>query len=269
MRIGANSLSYNYNLYNNEQQKLQKTMLRLATGQKINSAADNPAALAISEGLRSQINGLSKAQQNTEDARSMLYTAEGSMGNSSDVIQRMRQLTLQSANGTLTDEDRSAIQSEMNQLGVQLDYNANNTEYNTIKTNNGTTGSLSIQTGANSGQNLAISINSATSAALGINTDVSTQAAANSNLSSIDTGLDRLTTSRTNLGALINRLDYTSQNDSQSAVNAQASESHYRDADPAQEISLFNQSNVQMYASIMAMSRRMQNQQGSLLSLLA
>lgn len=263
MRIGTTTPSYTQSL-----EKQQKAMLRIATSQRINSAADNAASLAISEGLRSQIGGLNQGTRNTQDSVSLLNTSESAMSSSTDVVQRMRELNIQASNGTYTNEDRQAMQTEMNQLRSQLDANATNTEFNTLKTNNGSLNNYIAQTGANTGQNLSLSIGDTSSTALGINSDVSTQAAASSNLQSIDSSLETLASSRSQVGAITNRLTVSSDNTSQSSMNLQSAESRLRDSDIAQQISLFNQSNIGMYAAMMALSKNMSEQKGTL-SLLA
>jgi flagellin len=266
MRIGTTTPSYSS--YYQSMDKQQKAMLRIATGQRINNAADNAASLAISESMRGQIRGLSQASGNIQDSISLLNTSEGAMRNSSDVVQRMRELNIQAANGTYTDKDRAAIQAEMNQLSAQLDSTANNTEFNTMPTNNGSLNNFYTQAGANSGQNVSFSIGNTSAAALGINTDVSTQAAAAGNLQSIDNGLDSLLSSRVQVGAITNRLTFSGENATQAATTTQSSESRLRDTDIAQQVSLFQQSSVGLYAAMMAMSKGLAAQQNSL-SLLA
>jgi flagellin len=266
MRIGTTTPSYSS--YYQSIDKQQKAMLRIATSQRINSAADDAAALAISEGMRGQISGLNQAASNTQNSVSLLNTAEGAMNNSTDVVQRMRQLDIQASNGIYTDGDRAAMQAEMNQLSAQLDTNANNTEFNTLKTNNGSLNNFITQVGANSGQNVSLSIANTSYTALGINNDVSTQSAASSNLQSIDGGLESLTSSRAQVGAITNRLTSSGENATQSAINLQSAESTIRDSDIARQTSLFQQSNVGMYAAMMSLAKSM-NAQQSTLSLLA
>lgn len=246
----------------------QKNTEHIASGKKVNSAADNAAAMAIIQGMYGQVNGLDQAVRNIQDSVSLLNTAEGAMSDSADIAQRMRELSLQASNGALTDEDRSYIQQEMNQLGSQLNANANNTEFNTIKTNDGSLQGFTTQVGANGGQTTVTSIGSTTTAALGIDTNVSTQAAAQNSLSTIDSGLQKITSERTAIGATVNAMGYTSDAVTQSAENLTYSASVMGDTDIAKEYSLFQQNGIKLYTSIMAMSKTM-NQRESILSLLA
>lgn len=262
MRIGTSTLAYS--AYDHSLEKQQKALVRMATAQRINSAADDAAGLAIAEGMNGQISGLNQAAGNAQDTVSLLNTAAGGMSNSADLVQQMRQLNIQAANGTYTDEDRSAIQTEMNQLNAQLNTNAANTEFNTIKTNDGSLNAFTVQIGANSGQNMSFSIGSTSSNALGVSSDVSTQAAAENNLASLDNGLNSLSASQAQIGALSTTLSYSADNATQSAVHVQSAESRLRDADIGQQSGLFSQSQVGMYAAIMALSKSMHAQQGTL-----
>ncbi|WP_346353720.1 flagellin [Azotosporobacter soli] len=266
MQIGAYTPSYSN--YSNALQNQQKAMLRMATGERINKAADDVAALAISEKLRGQISGSNQAERNAQDSISMLNVAEGGMNSSADTMQRMRELSVQAGNGTLTDQDRSMIQQEMNQLGAQLNSNASNTQFNGINTNDGTLSNMTSQVGANAGQTATASIGNTSAAGLGVSFDVSTQAAAATTLDSIDTGMANLSSIRSSVGASVNGLQYSSDIASSSAENLQAAESRYRDADMAKEATLFGASGIGLYANIMALSKTMQQQQG-MLSLLA
>lgn len=265
MQIGAYNSSYSN--YNTLLQNQQKAMLKMATAQRINKASDDAAGLAISEGMRGQISGLNQGQRNVQDSVSLLKVAEGGMSSSNDVMQRMRELTLQASNGTLTDEDRGAIQLEMNQLGAQLNSNAANTQYNGINTNDGGL-SLVTQNGANSGQNVTGSLGATSAAALGINLDVSTRDAAETSLNSVDTGLSSLSKIRSNSGASINGLEVSGNVAASSSANLQSAESNLRDADMAKEASLFGATGIGLYANMMTLTKAMQQSQG-ILSILA
>jgi flagellin len=265
--MNINSYTPSTSSYYKNYAEQQKHTQNIASGKKVNSAADNAAALAIIQGMYGQINGDNQAARNIQDSVSLLNTAEGAMNDSTDVAQRMRELSLQAANGTLTDQDRSYIQQEMNQLGAQLNANANNTEFNTIKTNDGSLTNFTTQVGANSGQTAVTSIGSTTTAALGISADVSTQSAAASSLSTIDSGIASITSARTAIGATVNALGYTSGSVTQAAESLTSAASVMGDADIASELSLFKQSGIKLYTNLMALSKSM-NQRESVLSLL-
>lgn len=250
--------------YNQALRNQQMAMLRASTAQKINSASDDAAGLAISEGLKSQYNGLNQASMNMGETQDLLNTAEGGMSDSSDILQEMRQLSLQAANGTLSDSDRADIQVQMNQLKDQLDSNANNMEFNGIHTNNGTLNNFVTQAGPNSGDSMSTSINDTSSKGLGVVGNVSTQADAMNTLSSIDKAINTLSSDRSSVGAASNTLDYGIQGADQASYNTQASYSNYRDADMANELTSYRQAGVQAYASMMAMSLQMQSEQSHL-----
>jgi len=163
----------------NAQRQLSKTqaasnqaMERLSSGLRINSAKDDAAGLAISTGMQSQIKGINMAVRNANDGVSMAQTAEGSMDEMTNILQRMRELSVQSANDTNSASNRKAIQEEVDQLHNELDRIAETTEYNGTKLLNGTDGSTTLQIGANSGQTLTFSIDSVTTNDLKLNGDL-------------------------------------------------------------------------------------------------
>ncbi|HWR41220.1 MAG TPA: flagellin [Patescibacteria group bacterium] len=243
---------------------MNKAQERIASGKKVNSAADNPAALVILQGMTSQINGLDQAYENTQNAISLLNTAEGGMSGSTDVLQRMRELNLQASNGVLTDEDRSYIQQEMNQLGAQLDSTAAATQFNGSSLLDGSLSGMVVQSGANQGQNLLAAIGNMSSAALGINADVSTQSAAAAGLESVDAGLQQVSSARSGVGALTNSLGFAADNAQQTSANLQAAASQLGDADIAAEATQYQQAKIQLYATVMMMSKTMDQQKNSL-----
>lgn len=264
-----NSYSSTTSYYNQNLANSQKALHQIASGKKINNAADDPAVLAILSKMQGQISGLDQASSNTQDSISLLNTAEGAMSNSTDIIQSMRSLAVQSANGTLTDQDRTAIQQQMDQYSAQLNQNAAYTQYNGMNTNNGSLNNFVTQVGANSGQNTTTSIGNTSTAALGINTDVSTQSAASSSLGTIDNGLNQITSARAAIGTTTNGLERSSDNANQASVNQQTAASGMGDSDIAKQVSLFSQSNIQSYISMMILSKQIHNQQQSGISLLA
>jgi len=163
----------------NAQRQLNKTqaasnqaMERLSSGLRINSAKDDAAGLAISTGMQSQIKGINQAVRNSNDGVSMAQTAEGSMDEMTNILQRMRELSVQSANDTNSSENRASIQKEVDQLHSELDRIAETTEYNGTKLLDGSAGSTTLQIGANSGQTLSFSIDSVTTNDLGLNGDL-------------------------------------------------------------------------------------------------
>lgn len=264
-----NSFSTSVSSYNQNLTNSQKAAQQIATGKKINSAADDPAVLAIISGMQGQISGSDQAYRNTQDSISLLNTADGAASNSSDVIQSMRTLSVQAANGTLTDTDRSIIQQQMNQYSAQLDSIAQNAQFNTIYTSDGTLGNFVTQVGANSGQTAAMTIGNISAAALGMNVDVATQASASSSIEAADSALQGVSTLQGNIGAVTNGLQASGRNVSQSSTNLKAAASSLGDSDIASQSTLFNQSKIQSYVSMMLLTQQMQNQRQGTISLLA
>lgn len=215
-------------------QKTTKSLLqnyqRLASGQRINRAADDAAGLAIAEALRSDVRQYTKEVENLQSGISASQTADGALEAQSDAVQRIRELAVQASNGTLTDEQRSAINEEAQQLLQQVDATANGTEYNGQNLLDGSQSSVSL--GTESGNQL--SLNESTTTALGINgVDLSTQAGAQSALSDLDDALEGINSNRSSIGA--------QQAGFESAINVRETtnnniieaESRIRDADIA------------------------------------
>ncbi|MFT6906581.1 MAG: flagellin [Oleiphilaceae bacterium] len=171
--VNTNVMSLNAQRQLNKSQGTQnEAMERLSSGLRINSAKDDAAGLAISTGMQSQIKGINQAVRNANDGVSMTQTAEGSMDEMTNILQRMRELSVQSANDTNSADNRASIQTEVDQLSSELDRIAETTEFNGTKLLNGTAGSTTLQIGANSGQTVSFSIDSVTTNDLGLNGDL-------------------------------------------------------------------------------------------------
>jgi flagellin len=194
MRINNNLMAMNTHRQMGVTQGSQtKSMEKLSSGYRINRAGDDAAGLAISEKMRAQIRGLNQASRNSQDAISMVQTAEGALNETQNILQRMRELAVQSANDTNVDADRTAIQNEVDQLATEITRIANNTEFNTRNLLNGglqtgNVGELTFQIGANTGQEVNLSIGALDAFSLGIATDVTETTAA------LDAGADDLAT---------------------------------------------------------------------------
>ena len=159
MRINTNVAALNsYNQLKNTQNNLSKSLSRLSSGKRINGAADDAAGLAISEKMGSQTRGLAQAQRNAQDGISMIQTAEGALKESHSILQRMRELSVQSANDTNTQADRAEIQEEINQLKSEMNRISETTEFNTQKLLDGSLKNT-FQIGANENQNMKLNIN--------------------------------------------------------------------------------------------------------------
>jgi len=169
LQINTNIAAMNaYRNLSGTQVSMSTSLERLSSGLRINRAADDAAGLAISEKLRAQSNGLNQATANAQDGISLIQTAEGALNESHSILQRMRQLAVQSANDTNSTTDRGAIQSEVNQLSAELTRISSSTQFNGQNLLNGTFSSKSLQIGANAGQNITLGINNMSALSLGV-----------------------------------------------------------------------------------------------------
>lgn len=215
------------------------SMEKLSSGLRINRAADDAAGLTISEKMRGQIRGLEQGSRNAQDGISMIQTAEGALSETHDILQRMRELAVQSASDTNTADDRAQIQKENAALIEEIDRIATTTAFNTqnlLDTTGGTSGVFSIQTGALEAQKLELTFADMQSTALGVNgVDLSTSAAASSTaITTIDEAIKRVSDERSTMGANQNRLEHTINNLNTSSENLTAAESRIRDVDYAE-----------------------------------
>ena len=226
---------------------LQKSTEKLSSGYKINRAAVDAAGLSISEKMRNQIRGLNKASDNAADGISLVQTAEGALNEVHSMLQRISELAVQASNDTNQTVDRTALQSEVEQLVSEIDRVASTTQFNKMNILDGTFTGKNLQVGANSGQAIAISIGNmkATelSAALGT-TDLSTYGAANAVIDAAQEAITELSTRRSTLGAIQNRLEHTVANLDNVSENTQASESRIRDTDMAEEMVQYSKNNI-------------------------
>ena len=225
---------------------LAKSTEKLSSGFKINRAADDAAGLSISEKMRNQIRGLDQASANASDAISLIQTAEGALNESHSILQRMSELCVQAANDTNMTADRTAIQSEITALTSELDRIASTTQFNKQNLLDGTFSSKNLQIGANAGQNLTISIAGSSATALGISAaiDVSSYSSASAGITTVQNAIENLSTLRSNLGALQNRLEHTVANLDTTSENTSSAESRIRDVDMAKEMVNYSKNNI-------------------------
>lgn len=223
---------------------LNKTLERLSSGLRINRAADDAAGLAIAEAFRSIVRGSNVAQRNAQDGVSLVQTAEGALSETTNILQRIRELAVQAANGTQSDSNRSAINTEVQQLLEQIDKIATQTEFNGIYMLNAAQ-SVILQVGAYSGQVLTIAFNGAKTNDLGVNAiNVATQTGAVAAIATIDSAIKSVNTLRATLGAYQNRLEFTINTLAIQEENSAASESAIRDADIALETVRFTRNQI-------------------------
>jgi len=232
-----------------------KSLEKLSSGLRIGRAADDAAGLSISEKMRGQISGLNQANRNAQDGISLLQTAEGALQETHTILQRMRELAVQSASDTVTNEDRAEIQKEINALRVEIDRISTTTEFNTQPLLNGDYSGKIIHIGANEDQSLTVTIsnmsasNLAVAGGVGEGISVSTQGAANGAITTINTAINTVSGERSKLGAIQNRLEHTIANLSTSAENLTAAESRIRDVDIAVEMMTFTKYQILSQAS--------------------
>ena len=215
---------------------INTSIARLSSGLRINSARDDAAGLAIATRMSSEIRGSEVAKRNTNDGISALQIADGALSSMTDGVQRMRELAVQAATGTLTTDDRANLLAEFDALGAQLTDIATDTKFNGVDLLSGTPANLAIQTGANSGDTTTVTlVNGSTIATAVDGADISTAAAAATALTTIDAQLTALNTGRATIGAGINRLDAVVSNLDTTVTNVSAARGRIMDADFAKE----------------------------------
>ena len=256
---GLNSLSQT-------QKKLTESLIKLSTGQRINSAKDDAAGLAISQRFTSQINGLNVATRNANDGISFAQTAESALGEATNALQRIRDLSLQAANGTNTGSDRVTIQKEVDQLVSQVNQIAENTTFNGKRVLGDEFSSLSFQVGANSDESITVSGFDGLSVEEE-NTDVSSVSGANATIGSIDDALTQIGQFRSELGAVQNRFEATIRNLQSVSESQQAARSRITDTDFASEVAERSKNLLQRQAGI-AIQAQANAQSQNILSLL-
>lgn len=244
--------------------KMQKSLEKLSTGLRINRAADDAAGLSISEQLRTQVRGLAMGNRNIQDGISLLNIAEGALIEIEDMVQRLRELSIQAANDTLTSAERSYINVEFDQLKVEIDRIANGTQFNGMKLLNGDTNGPWVNGGIlHVGPNdsaatdtVIITISGITTGSMGIDDDnPMTQTDATFAISAMDEALTSINTLRADLGAKTNRLEHALLNQENQEQNMQAAESTVRDADFAHETTEFSKLQILQQSSTAMLSQ--------------
>lgn len=275
MRINNNIAAQNtYSRLTQAQGAQAKSLEKLSSGLRINRAGDDAAGLAISEKMRGQVGGLNQATRNAQDGISLIQTAEGGLNETHSVLQRMRELTIQSSNDTNTTEDRAEIQKEFDQLAKEITRISTTTQFNGKELLDGTA-SISLQIGANAGQSITLDVDAmdATTLAVGSGTteadtvglDISTAAADfDAVITAIDTAIGTVSSERSKLGATQNRLEHTINNLTTTSENLSAAESRIRDVDMAKEMMTFTKNNILNQASTAMLAQANQMPQGVL-----
>ncbi|MFA6506609.1 MAG: flagellin [Treponemataceae bacterium] len=236
-----------------------KNIERLSSGQRINRAGDDASGLAVSEKLRSQVRGLNQAERNIQNGVSFIQTTEGYLQESQDIVHRLRELSVQSANGIYTDEDRMQIQVEVSQLVDEINRIASHAQFNGMNIltgafakNSAVNRTMQFQIGANMDQNEKVFIGTMTAQALGLQSaqgetgmiSIATPENANQAIGSLDSALKQLSKQRADLGAYQNRFEMAAKGIAVASENLQASESRIRDSDMASEMVAFTKNQI-------------------------
>ena len=242
----------------------QKNLEKLSSGYRINRSADDAAGLAISEQMRSKINGLDQATANANDAIGLIQTAEGALTETHSMLQRMVTLATQSANGTYNTTARSAISAEVQALKDEIDRIASTTDYNGVKPL-ASSAEIQVQIGPTSGEILKIAASAMNTSALGVSSiTVSSVSSANAAITKINEAVDKVSSHRAKLGASQNRLEHTINNLKTTNENMTAAESRIRDTDMAKEMAAFTKNNILNQAAQSMLSQANQQPQGVL-----
>lgn len=256
-----------------------KTSKELSSGMRINSAADDASGLAVSEKMRSQIRGLNQASRNVQNGVSMLQTAEGWMQSTTDILQRIRELAVQSSNGIYSDEDRAMLQTEVEQLVAEVDRISQTAEFNgmTLLSGRFAEDGVKLHVGANVDQNFTVKLGDMSASALGLRgagQDGTEQAisladpeSANMALATVDEALKTVNKSRADIGASMNRMEMAQKGIDIASENLTASESVIRNADMAKTITEHVKNQLLQSASVSLLSQANSNSQ-NVLSLL-
>lgn len=241
---------------------LANSMARLSSGLRINSAKDDAAGLAISDRMTAQIRGLNQAARNANDGISLAQTAEGALQEGTNILQRIRELAVQSANDTNSSSDRTSLQAEVDQLLAEMDRIATSTQFNGTTLLNGSMTGATFQIGPNSGQTISFSVGNATVSALGISgISVSSVTSSEATISLADTALATIDTIRGGLGAVQNRFESTIANLNNVSENLTAARSRIMDADIAQETSNMTRANILQQAGVSILTQANQTPQ--------
>jgi flagellin len=236
--------------------RLQGNFSRLSSGLRIASASDDAAGLAVSERMRAQIASFVVAGRNAQDGVSLSQTAEGSLQEVANNLTRMRELAIESSNGTLSVSDRAALDTEFQQIISEIDRVATQTTFNGVNLLDGSTASLDIQVGANAGETITVNLADTTATTLAIGTlDVTSVANAQTALAAIDTAVDTVNTARGDLGASQNRMVSTIASIANARENLSAAESRIRDVDVAAETANLTRNTILQQAAVSVLSQ--------------
>ncbi|MEG1256000.1 flagellin [Clostridium sp.] len=242
-----------------------KAIEKLSSGLRINRAGDDAAGLSISEKMRGQIRGLDQASRNSQDGISLIQTAEGATNETHNILQRMRELAVQSSNGTNTSADRAQTQKEFTQLQSEINRIASQTQFNKqdlLKASQ----TIKFQVGANASQTISIDLKKMDTTALSVAAGITVSTAANAStaITAVDKAIQTVSSFRADLGSVQNRLESAIRSTDNSSENLQAAESRIRDVDMAKEMMTFSKTNILSQAAQAMLSQANQQPQGVL-----
>ena len=257
---------------------LAKNIEKLSSAQRINRAGDDASGLAVSEKMRSQIRGLNQAGQNIQNGVSFIQATEGYLGETTDIVQRLRELAIQASNGIYSAEDRMQIQVEVSQLVAEVDRIASSAQFNGMNMLTGrfaretgenvVTGSMWFHIGANMDQRMRVYIGTMSAAALGIRDigdekimTIETADAANRSIGTIDAGLKKINKQRADLGGYQNRMELTVVGLDIASENLQAAESRIRDADMAKQMVEYTKNQILSNTGVAMLAQANNNSQ--------
>ena len=260
--LAAANTNRQLGIITNEQSKSTE---KLSSGYRINRAGDDAAGLSISEKMRSQIRGLDKASSNAQDGISLIQVAEGALNETHSILQRMNELATQAANDTNTTTDRTAIQKEINALTSEISRISSTTQFNTMNLLDGSFSGKNLQIGALNGQKIQITIGAMNASSIGVKSlDVTAFSKAGAAMSNIQKAIDKVSTQRSALGAVQNRLEHTIKNLDTTSENTSSAESRIRDTDMAKEMVSYSKNNILMQAGQSMLAQANQQNQGVL-----
>ena len=270
LTVNSNTASLNaINNLNQTQRSLAGSYGRISSGLRITRAADDAAGLGVAESLGAQAASGRVAMRNTNDGISVIQTAEGAMDSVGDILARMRELAVQSSSETLADDDRAYIQDEFEQLSEEIDRIANATQFNGTALCDGTTTELDVQVGImnSADDRITITLNDLSAATLGVDTsamDLSSAATAQTAIDDLDTAIGSVSSFRSDLGAVQNRLDSALSNMETYTENLESAESQIRDADFAYETAELAKNQILQQAGVSVLAQAKTMNQGAL-----
>ncbi len=260
-----------YNTLNKTQGQLSSTLGRISSGLRVNSAADDAAGLGVATALNTEANSMEQAMRNANDGISIIQTAEGATTEATNILNRMRELAVQSSSETLADTERVYINEEYDQLNQELGRIASVTEFNGVQLSDGTTTSIDAQVGIDSGSTsqITIELGDLTSTTLGVQSlDLTDSTNSLTAIDRIDTALDLVSSQRSTLGAVQNRLDSSLANSTSQLESMRAAESQIMDADFAKESTEMTKLQIMQQAGVASLAQA-KNINQAVLSLLS